>query len=43
MKEEERNDKLRFKFKDSRLKVFSNNVKFEEIIDHVVNDLKSVK
>lgn len=43
VKEEERKDKLRFKLKDSRLRVYTTNVKFEEVMSSVVTDLKNVK
>lgn len=43
MKDEERKDKLRFKLKDSRLRVYTTNVKFEEVMSSVVTDLKNVK
>jgi len=43
VKEEFRLDKLRFKLKDSTLRVFDKNVKFEEIMDLVVTDLQKVK
>lgn len=43
MKDEERKDKLRFKLKDLRLRVYTTNVKFEEVMSSVVTDLKNVK
>lgn len=42
-KEEFRLDKIRFKLKDDKLRIYAKDVRFEEIMHLVVTDVKKVK